>query len=53
MNRANKKGYIRTILGRRARFDFWTNDFSNTPVKITPKLSILMVNCSERSAQKH
>jgi DNA polymerase I-like protein with 3'-5' exonuclease and polymerase domains len=33
MNRANKKGYIRTILGRRARFDFWTNDFSNSPVK--------------------
>lgn len=33
MNRANTKGYIKTILGRRARFDFWTNDFNNTPVK--------------------
>ena len=33
MNRASTKGYIRTILGRRARFDFWTNDFNNTPVK--------------------
>lgn len=33
MNKANTKGYIKTILGRRARFDFWTNDFNNTPVK--------------------
>ena len=33
MNRASTKGYIKTILGRRARFDFWTNDFNNTPVK--------------------
>ena len=33
MNKASKKGYIKTILGRRARFDFWTNDFNNTPVK--------------------
>ena len=33
MNRANKRGYIKTIMGRRARFDFWTNDFNNTPVK--------------------
>lgn len=33
MNKASTKGYIKTILGRRARFDFWTNDFNNTPVK--------------------
>ena len=33
MNRANKKGYIKTILGRRARFDFWTHSFDETPVK--------------------
>ena len=33
MNKANKKGYIKTILGRRARFDFWTHSFEETPVK--------------------
>lgn len=33
MNKASKRGYIKTILGRRARFDFWTNDFNNTPLK--------------------
>ena len=33
MNRANKTGYIKTILGRRARFDFWTHSFEETPVK--------------------
>ena len=33
MNRASTKGYIKTILGRRARFDFWTHSFDETPVK--------------------
>jgi DNA polymerase-1 len=33
MNRASKRGYIRTILGRRARFDFWTPSFEDKPVK--------------------
>lgn len=33
MNQANKKGYIKTILGRKARFDFWTHSFDETPVK--------------------
>ncbi len=33
MNKANRKGYIKTILGRRARFDFWTHSFDETPVK--------------------
>ena len=33
MNKANRKGYIKTILGRRARFDFWTHSFEETPVK--------------------
>jgi len=33
MNRASKRGYIRTIMGRKARFDFWTEDFGKTPFK--------------------
>ncbi len=33
MNLANKRGYIKTILGRRARFDFWTHSFDETPVR--------------------
>jgi DNA polymerase I-like protein with 3'-5' exonuclease and polymerase domains len=33
MNRANKVGHIRTILGRKARFDFWTPSFDQSPVK--------------------
>lgn len=33
MNRANKVGHIRTILGRKARFDFWTPSFDQPPVK--------------------
>jgi len=33
MNKASKQGYIRTILGRRARFDFWTRSFDDKPVK--------------------
>tara|TARA_B100001093_G_scaffold520077_1_gene612520 strand:+ start:3944 stop:5770 length:1827 start_codon:yes stop_codon:yes gene_type:complete len=33
MNQANKKGYIKTILGRRARFDFWMPSFNDQPVK--------------------
>ena len=33
MNKASKVGYIRTILGRKARFDFWTHSFDVTPVK--------------------
>ena len=33
MNLASKRGYIKTILGRRARFDFWTHSFDETPVK--------------------
>lgn len=33
MNKASKQGYIRTILGRRARFDFWTLSFDDKPVK--------------------
>jgi len=33
MNKASKQGYIRTILGRRSRFDFWTPSFEEKPVK--------------------
>lgn len=33
MNAANSKGYIKTILGRRARFDFWLPSFHDQPVK--------------------
>ena len=33
MNTANQRGYIKTILGRRARFDFWIPSFNDQPVK--------------------
>lgn len=33
MNIASSRGYIKTILGRRARFDFWTPSFEETAVK--------------------
>jgi DNA polymerase I-like protein with 3'-5' exonuclease and polymerase domains len=33
MNMASKRGYIKTILGRRARFDFWTCSYEDKPVK--------------------
>lgn len=33
MNKANETGSIRTILGRRSTFDFWTPSFDETPVK--------------------
>jgi DNA polymerase I-like protein with 3'-5' exonuclease and polymerase domains len=33
MNMASKRGYIKTIMGRRARFDFWTPSFTDKPVK--------------------
>lgn len=33
MNKASKRGYIKTIMGRRARFDFWTPSFEDKPVK--------------------
>ena len=33
MNKASQQGYIKTILGRRARFDFWVSDFGDKPIK--------------------
>jgi DNA polymerase I-like protein with 3'-5' exonuclease and polymerase domains len=33
MNKASQTGSIRTILGRRSTFDFWTPSFNETPVK--------------------
>lgn len=33
MNVADGRGYIKTIMGRRARFDFWTPSFDDSPVK--------------------
>ena len=33
MLRADKNGYIRTILGRKSRFDFWVRDREDTPVR--------------------
>jgi DNA polymerase I-like protein with 3'-5' exonuclease and polymerase domains len=33
MNMASSRGYIKTILGRRARFDFWMPSFDDQPVK--------------------
>jgi DNA polymerase I-like protein with 3'-5' exonuclease and polymerase domains len=33
MNIASSRGYIKTIMGRRARFDFWTPSFEEKPVK--------------------
>lgn len=33
MLKAKKKGEIKTILGRKAHFDFWTPDFGEKPVK--------------------
>ena len=33
MNTASSRGYIKTILGRRARFDFWMPSFEDQPVK--------------------
>ena len=33
MNTASSRGYIKTILGRRARFDFWLPSFNEQPVK--------------------
>jgi DNA polymerase I-like protein with 3'-5' exonuclease and polymerase domains len=37
MNKASKRGYIRTILGRKARFDFWTTGYDRAPVKTYEK----------------
>ncbi len=39
MNLASSRGYIKTILGRRARFDFWTPDFGSKPMKTRVKAS--------------
>lgn len=33
MNKANQSGSIKTILGRRSTFDFWTPSFEETPIK--------------------
>jgi|TARA_R110002073_G_scaffold21750_1_gene76394 DNA polymerase I-like protein with 3'-5' exonuclease and polymerase domains len=33
MNMASSRGYIKTILGRRARFDSWVSSYGDTPVK--------------------
>lgn len=33
MNKASQQGYIKTILGRRAHFDFWVSDFGDKPIK--------------------
>jgi len=33
MNKASQHGHIKTILGRRARFDFWTPSFDEKPLK--------------------
>ena len=37
MNLASSRGYIKTIMGRRARFDFWVKEFGDSPIKTLEK----------------
>lgn len=46
MNTASTRGYIKTILGRKARFDFWLPSYDKSPVKTHEKAKQKYPDCA-------